>query len=147
MGKVILLLTVVIGMVVFSMAQPMKADKKPMAKKVRYPDYDEQGRLNFEIMGDEANIQPDGVIQIKNLKMLFYDEGKVTMQVSAPWCLFDRVKRTAVSTSEVCIARAEIVLMGRGFEWRVDDKQLKIHNDAKVLMRNINEQSSQENSP
>lgn len=147
MGKSILLLTVVIGMVVSSMAQPIEADKEQLAKKVRYPDYDEQGRLNFEIMGDEAKIQPDGVIQIKNLKMIFYDEGKVMMQVDSPWCLFDRVKRTAASTSEVCIARAEIVLTGKGFEWRVDDEQLKIHNDAKLLMRKITEQSSQENSP
>ena len=113
-------------------------------KGFRYPDYDEKGQLKFEIMGDEAQIQPDGLIQIKNLKMTFYEQGKVMMQVSTPQCLFDRVKRSAVSTSDVCVARKEIELTGRGFAWNAQDGCMNIISNTQVVLRNMNEKSAVE---
>ncbi len=136
MSNFFLLLTMVLALVGSGMAQPMSIEKGQVVRNVRYPDYDKHGQLNFEVMGDEAEIQPDGLIQIKNLKLIFYNKGKPVVQVTTPWCLFDRVKRTAVSKSEVCIARKEIVLTGRGFEWKLDGEQFKIHNDVKMVLRN-----------
>ena len=113
-------------------------------KGFRYPDYDEKGQLKFEITGDEAQIQPSGLIQIKNLKMTFYEQGKVMMQVSTPQCLFDRVKRSAVSTSDVCVARKEIELTGRGFAWNAQDGCMHIVSNTRVVLRNLNEKSAVE---
>ncbi|MFH1475956.1 MAG: hypothetical protein ABIH24_00475 [Verrucomicrobiota bacterium] len=113
-------------------------------KGFRYPDYDEKGQLKFEITGDEAQIQPSGLIQIKNLKMTFYEQGKVMMQVSTPQCLFDRVKRSAVSTSEVCVARAEIELTGRGFTWNAQDGRMQILSNTRVVLRDLSAQSAVE---
>ncbi|MDD5677303.1 MAG: hypothetical protein PHW60_04830 [Kiritimatiellae bacterium] len=107
-------------------------------KGFRYPDYDEKGQLKFEITGEEAQVQPSGLIQIKNLKMTFYEQGKVMMQVSTPQCLFDRVKRSAVSTSDVCVARKEIELTGRGFAWDAQGGRMDIMSNARVVMRNLN---------
>ena len=106
-------------------------------KGFRYPDYDEKGQLKFEITGDEAQIQPDGLIKIKNLKMAFYEQGKVMMQVSTPQCLFDRVKRSAVSSSDVCVARKEIELTGRGFAWNAQDGRMQIFSNTRVVLRNL----------
>jgi len=116
-------------------------------KGFRYPDYDEKGQLKFEITGDEAQIQPSGLIQIKNLKMTFYEQGKVMMQVSTPQCLFDRVKRSAVSSSDVCIARKEIELTGRGFAWNAQDGCMKILSNTRVVLRNLSAKSTVEGAP
>ena len=113
-------------------------------KGFRYPDYDEKGQLKFEITGDEAQVQPSGLIQIKNLKMTFYEQGKVMMQVSTPQCLFDRVKRSAVSSSDVCIARKEIELTGRGFAWNAQDGRMDIFSNTRVVLRNLTEKSTVE---
>jgi len=113
-------------------------------KGFRYPDYDEKGQLKFEITGDEAQVQPSGLIQIKNLKMTFYEQGKVIMQVSTPQCLFDRVKRSAVSSSDVCVERKEIELTGRGFAWNAQDGRMKILSNTRVVLRNLSAQSAVE---
>ena len=116
-------------------------------KGFRYPDYDEKGQLKFEITGDEAQVQPSGLIQIKNLKMTFYEQGKVMMQVSTPQCLFDRVKRSAVSTSDVCVTRKEIELTGRGFTWNAQDGRMHIVSNTRVVLRNLGEKSVVEGAP
>lgn len=116
-------------------------------KGFRYPDYDEKGQLKFEIMGDEAQVLPSGLIQITNLKMTFYEQGKVMMQVSTPQCLFDRVNRSAVSTSDVCVARKEIELTGRGFTWDAQDGRMKILSNTRVVMRNLSDKSAVEGAP
>lgn len=116
-------------------------------KGFRYPDYDEKGQLKFEITGDEAQIQPSGLIQIKNLKMTFYEQGKVMMQVSTPQCLFDRVKRSAASSSDVRVERKEIELTGRGFAWNAQDGRMKILSNTRVILRNLNAKSAVEGAP
>ena len=116
-------------------------------KGFRYPDYDEKGQLKFEITGDEAQVQPSGLIQIKNLKMTFYEQGKVMMQVSTPQCLFDRVKRSAQSTSDVCVARKEIKLTGRGFAWNEQEGRIKILSKTRVILRNLHDTAAVEGAP
>ncbi|MDP2990879.1 MAG: hypothetical protein Q8O57_09995 [Kiritimatiellota bacterium] len=116
-------------------------------KGFRYPDYDEKGQLKFEITGDEAQVQPSGLIQIKNLKMTFYEQGKVMMQVSTPQCLFDRVKRSAVSSSDVRVERKEIELTGRGFAWNAQDGRMKILANTRVVLRNLSAKSAVEGAP
>ena len=116
-------------------------------KGFRYPDYDDKGQLKFEITGDEAQIQPSGLIQIKNLKMTFYDQGKVIMQVSTPQCLFDRVKRSAVSSSDVCVARKEIELTGHGFSLDTQARRMKIFANTRVILRNLGANSTVEGVP
>ena len=116
-------------------------------KGIRYPSYDENGQLKFEITGEEAQIQASGLIQIKNLKMTFYEQGKVMMQVSTPQCLFDRVKRSAVSTSDVCVARKEIELTGRGFTWNAQDGCMHIVSNTRVVLRNLSAKSAMEGAP
>ena len=104
-------------------------------KGFRYPEYDEKGRLKFEISGDEAEVGADGLVRIKNLKMTFYEQGKVMMQVSTPWCIFDRVKRTAVSTADVSAVHSELELTGTGFSWDAQDGRVNVFSNAHVILR------------
>lgn len=106
-----------------------------VAKGFRYPDYDDQGQLRFEVRGEEARIQQDGLIHISNPRVTFYESGKAVMKITASHCIFDRVKKTVVSTSSVCVVRSEIVLTGKGFSWDSAENNLEIHQNAKVVLR------------
>lgn len=114
-------------------------------KGFRYPYYDEKGQLKFEVTSDEVQIQPSGLIQGKNVKLTFYEQGQIMMQISTPQCLFDRVKRSAVSSSDVCVTRKGIELTGRGFD--VQDGRIKIFSNTRVVLRNLNAKSAAEGAP
>ncbi len=116
-------------------------------KGFRYPEYDAQGALKFEISGDEAEVVPDGRIAIKNLKMTFYEQGKIMMEVATSSCLFDRVRKSAVSTAEVWMARQEVELTGRGFAWNADDGRFVIQTNARVVLRYEGRAPSREGAP
>lgn len=113
----------------------------------RYPDYDTNGLLRFEIMGDEAKIQPSGLIQITNLKMTFYEQGKLMMTVCTPQCLFDRAQRSATSSADVRVTRQEIELTGRGFSWNAQDGRMKILSNTRVVFWNLNAKSAMVGEP
>lgn len=115
-------------------------------KGFRYPDYDAQGQLKMEISGDKARFLPQDLVQITNLRMTFYEEGKMVMHISTPLCFFDRVKRTAVSTSEVWVTRAEIIITGRGFDWNEKNGLIRINNNAKVILQKTDQKSYLENT-
>lgn len=104
-------------------------------KGFRYPAYDEQGQLKMELSGDTARILPDNLIQIGNLRMTFYEEGKTVMRVATPSCVYDREKQTAVSTSDVRVTRAEIIISGQGFDWNEKDKLVRIKNNSRVILQ------------
>ena len=104
-------------------------------KGFRYPDYDDQGQLKMEVAGDKAQILPEGLIQISNLKMTFYEEGKNVMNVATPLCFYDRLKQTAVSTAQVCVTRAEIKITGNGFSWNESAGQIRINDNARVILQ------------
>ncbi len=106
----------------------------------RYPEYDEQGRLKMEVAGDEAQAQSQDLIRIKNLHMVFYEEGRAVTEISAPDCLFDRARRVATSTSAVTIARAEAVLSGEGFVWRAADGSFAISNNTRVVLKKMTQE-------
>lgn len=104
-------------------------------KGFRYPAYDNQGQLKMEIAGDKAQVLPQNLIQIFNLRMTFYEEGKMVMHVTTPLCFYDRVKQTAVSTAQVCVTRAEIKITGRGFNWNEKDGRIRINNNTRVVLQ------------
>lgn len=147
MCRIQLLLVMILGLAVAAAGGPAGAGEEQVVKKLRYPDYDERGKLNFELMGDEATIRSDGLIQIENLVLTFYEEGEVMMRVTSPSCLFDRVNQTAVSTSSVCVTRAEIVLTGLGFEWSAKGGGFRIHDQAKVVLKPWKQEPSHEGTP
>ncbi len=106
-----------------------------IAKKIRYPVYDAKGQLQYEVLGDEARVLPDERIHIVNLKLIFYEEGRLVTEVTAPECYFDRAKQVASATSAVCLARAEMVLTGQGYEvtWTNNIGHVKINSQVKVV--------------
>lgn len=107
----------------------------------RYPDYDNQGQLKMEVSGDKARFLPQDLIQITNLRMTFYEEGKMVMHISTPLCFFNRVKQTATSKSEVRVTRAEVIITGRGFDWDKKDGLIRINQNARVILQKDGQKS------
>jgi lipopolysaccharide transport protein LptA len=95
----------------------------------------------MEISGKTARFLPDNLIQITGLRMTFYEEGKMTMQVSTPLCFFDRVKRTASSKVEVWANRVDLIIAGYGFYWSEKDGFIRINNDAMVVLKKNEEKT------
>lgn len=123
---------------------------EPATQKVkgfRYPDYDERGQLRFEMLGDEALFPGNGPIQIVNLRLTFFEEGKAMLLMTTPQCEFDRTQRTAASTAAVRVARADMLLTGTGFAWQSRDSTIAIHRDTKVVLRNMREPAKNLSAP
>lgn len=103
----------------------------------RVPDYDEENNLKTLLLGDFAKVLSDGIIEITELRIEFYQAGKVTMTVTAPQCRFNQKAGVAESDGEVRIANDDMVVTGRGFEWINSDEVFKIRSDTRVVLRNV----------
>ena len=128
--------------------RPVRAQAPAGAPQVlidfRFPEYDDAGQLKTEVYGDKATMNPDGSIDVTNLQIVFYENGKPAMRVSAPPCTYNKEAQTASSDSRVLVERKEILLTGVGFRCRLKDKQMKINNKAKVVLSRLKEQIMQE---
>lgn len=104
------------------------------------PEYDKNGNMTSQLFGDFAEFLPSGKVKITNLKIEFYDGKEVEMRVTAPQCDYDQKDKTADSDSSVRIARGNMIVTGVGFEWDAKNEKLIIHNEAKVVLKNVREQ-------
>ena len=106
----------------------------------RVPEYDENNHLKSQLFGDFAKVLPDGVIEITQLKIDFYSDGKVDMTVTSPKCTYKQKEGMAESEAEVRIARDNMVVTGRGFTWKGRDEKFQIFNEAKVVLKEARQQ-------
>lgn len=101
----------------------------------RMPNYDEQNNLKSVLFGDFARVRPDGLIEITNLKIDFYEEGRVNMTVTSPQCLFNRAESTARSDGPVRIQRDNLLITGTGFWWSAREERFEIYAQSRVEIR------------
>ena len=106
----------------------------------RVPEYDENNRLKSQLFGDFAKVLPDGVIEITQLKIDFYSDGKVNMTVTAPRCTYKQKEGRAESDADVRITREDMVVTGKGFAWSGRDEQFRILKEAKVVLKGARKQ-------
>ena len=109
----------------------------------RVPEYDENNQLKSQLFGDFAKVLPDGIIEITQLKIDFYSEGKVEMTVTAPQCTYRQKEGKAESDADVRITREDMVVTGRGFAWNGRDEKFEIFKDAKVVLKGVHKQVSE----
>lgn len=139
---VITWLLVLVGM---ARAQPQDAQS---IRGFEVPEFDRENRLQSMLYGELARLLPSGMVDITDMRIEFYDDDRVVeMLVTAETCLYDRNTRSAESDAEVRIARDNIIITGRGFNWQPDEEQFQIHNEAKVVLkeaRSIEEELGEE---
>src|SRR5512136_2849665 len=96
-------------------AQETNEEEEVLAQTVtgfRVPEYDSENKLKSQLFGDFAKILPDGVIEITQLKIDFYSDGKINMTVTAPRCTYKQKEGMAESDSDVRITREDMVVTG-----------------------------------
>lgn len=102
----------------------------------RVPEYDDQGTLKSQLFGEFAQIYPNGVAEINEVKMEVYRQGEVDMRVTAPHCIYDPSGGRAGSKTGVKISRENMVVTGVGFRWEAKDETFQILSQVKVILKN-----------
>lgn len=105
----------------------------------RVPEYDAQNNLKSQLFGAFAKVLPGGLIDITDLKMEFFQDGKVDMTVTAPQCTYDQDGGAAKSDTDVQIARENMVVTGKGFSWEGKTQRFKIFSQARVVLKQARE--------
>lgn len=99
------------------------------------PQYDEENNLKSKLFGDYAEVLPDGIIRITQLKIDFYSGTNVEMTVTAPKCQYRQKEGVAESDGDVRIAREKMVVTGVGFVWNNTEEKCRIGSNVKVVLK------------
>ncbi len=110
----------------------------------RVPDYDEQGQLRAQLYGEYAKVLEGGEVEITNLKIEMYQDGKVAMTVFSPHCFFNMDSRQAHSKGWVLIESDLMTIVGRGFTWSAAAGRFEILHESKVLVKEAAQSDMQE---
>lgn len=104
------------------------------------PEYDVNGNIVSELLGDYADIMPDGRVRVRNLRIISYKNGEPELTVTSPECEYIEEDKSAYSDSEVRIARENLVVTGKGFSWDATGERMEIRSDVRVVLRNVQKQ-------
>lgn len=107
-----------------------------------YPYFDQKSRRPLLlIQGAQANMQSDGRLLVKNLRILtfeYHGSAKTTNLVAtAPSCILDRRKRTVSSDGPLQVSTMDKAFSIRGesgfrFVWSQSESHLSISNQVKT---------------
>lgn len=105
--------------------------------KLRMPiEFYESGAVKSQIEADFADIPDEGEVKASNvLAQTFAPDGTVRVSLALENCVVDRGSNIVSSEAGIRLDRDDLVITGRGFEWRMDDEVVEIKNEAKVVMR------------
>lgn len=101
----------------------------------RVPDYDDDQVLRAQLYGAHAKVLEDGVVEITNLKIEMYQEGKVVMTIFSPHCFFNRETKKAYSTDRVLMESDLMTVVGNGFSWDAAAGSFQVLHKSKVLIK------------
>ena len=127
----VLLPVALIGMAVLLIAASQPATRVKDFSVPQYDDPPNETRMKSLLTGAEAEPQPGGLIQIKTLKLLTFDEkGAPEMIVQAPHCTFDPTQRTVSSPGRLQAQSTDgkFYLEGVGFCFQQTNSLLTISN-------------------
>lgn len=103
-----------------------------------YYDPPNQNQMKSLLRGAEAQPQPDRRVLIKELQLETYaPDGKPTMIVRAPDCIYDVINQTASSTNhiEARTADGKLFIEGYGFLWEQTNAIFTISNRVHTTIR------------
>lgn len=133
-------LTLCFASVLTNCAQPVPAGGNASNfSSVEYYPAPHQQQIKTRLSGAEAQLQPDGLMLIKQLKLEMFDaNGKLEIVVNAPECVYDTMKGTANSSGELHARTGDgkFSVQGVGFLWRQNDSFLTISNRVQTVIEN-----------
>jgi 3-deoxy-D-manno-octulosonate 8-phosphate phosphatase (KDO 8-P phosphatase) len=105
-------------------------------EKFEVPERDEDGNLKWKLMGDKAQILPDGMLNIFNARAEFYTNNQIALVFTAPTCLLDRANNRATTDDPVRIVRDDVIVTGVGGAWDGAKSSLSIRSNVQVIITN-----------
>jgi len=101
---------------------------------VRYVSHDKQGRLQAEILGDSAQLLPDGSIVVSGLSMNIFEPDGVTVsaRVTADKCVYRSAGGQVESDSVFKMVQSSAVVSGVGFKWSPEDRVVRVLSSTRV---------------
>lgn len=103
----------------------------------RVPEYNSQGEMTSQLFGDEAEILGTGEIKISELRVEFYQEESVFLEVTSPYCFYDRGAGQAHSDAPVAAVTDQMRLSGTGFVLEAEDRTVQLLDDSRVEIEEI----------
>ena len=107
------------------------------ARSVWYPRYDDSGQMTAQVFGESAEVQADGSITVTGFKMELFTDGVTDVRIIAEECVYRPQEGKASSESNVVVERKNVVISGRGFKWDSQNHIVEIHENTRVVLRNI----------
>ncbi len=107
----------------------------------RVPEYDENGVMTSQLFGDHAEFAPGGIVKITTLRIEFYKAGEMFMEVASPWCFYNQKAQTASSDAPIRADMEGTHLTGMGFDMDSASRTVHVHNDSKVVVEDVMDQS------
>jgi hypothetical protein len=124
---------------------PVETNRVIHVLDFQVPQYDTNGVMTGMLKGNDANIYPDHMTEIKGVVMDLFKHtvtGKVTdVRVTSPRCFYNPEKGYAVSEDTIRIARDNMVITGSNYVVNAKDQNMKINHDAKVVLIGVQNES------
>ena len=99
----------------------------------RVPQYDDQGQMTSQLLADKAEQASDGMVKIEGVRIEFYRDGDVFMEVASPRCLYDQNSRKVNSDAPVSAEMDGMLLTGTGYLMDVEARTVQVMNDSRVV--------------
>ena len=103
----------------------------------RVPEYNKDGTMKSQLFGERAVLKENGLVEITDLKIEFYQPGKSDVTITAPRCNYERQSRNAESDGPVRIDMQEMTVTGRGFLCEGREYQFQILNDVRMVLKDV----------
>ncbi len=108
----------------------------------RAPSYDTNNVMKSQIFGDQAQVMPNGYVEITGMRVEFYryengySNRTINMTVTTPKCVYHQEAKAAAGKEDVRIVREDMIITGKGFVWENQREVMQIMNDTKVVLKN-----------
>lgn len=108
---------------------------------INVPYYDEDGELQARLFGGFAKLLDDEKVEVTNIRIDVYDEGRVIMTIYAPQCFTaldetdDEKVLSVYSGGDVLIEMEQMTVAGRGFRFSSAQNRFEILEDSRVLIK------------
>jgi lipopolysaccharide transport protein LptA len=106
-------------------------------KGFRVPEYDENGVMTSQLFGERAVMESDGQVRLTGVRMEFYRDGEVFMEVGSPYCLFNQKTGEVKSDEPVSADMEGVRVQGVGFEMDTDARKVHVLQDSRVELDDL----------
>jgi len=110
----------------------------------RVPEYDRDGAMISQLFGEHAEIKSGGDVKITGLRIEFYKDDAVFMEVKSPYCFYNQKSREAHSDAPVTADMNQVHVSGRGFLVKPGEDVVQVLDESRVVIEDIMQQAGEE---